>query len=216
MHKDSAFAVGTGIKFLKFPEETKEIRDNRKCIETMRYFNESELLTTTAAAILLNTSRMVAQKLLSKLWKAHLIKCVEVVTNSVPERVFKIWASTDKMLPKSPNEACRLAALSAFYGRAKNNLPGFVWDIKRRNKAKKIYAYMTYLQPGEKKKSTLLIDAPRRGEEPNPEADIIIFPTLEEAKTLTPAGKRYTTDYILLNRAIPFENLISDPVKNTI
>ena len=171
------------------------------------------MLTTTTAAMLLNSSRMVAQKLLLKLWKAHLIKCIEVVTSSAPERVLKIWVSSDKLLPRSPNEACRLAALSVFYGRAKSNLPGFTWELKRRNKSKKRYAIMTYLQPGEKKKSTLLIDAPRRGEEPNLEADIIIFPTVEEAKALTPVGKRYTADYILLNRDIPFEKLISDPVK---
>jgi len=214
MHKDSAYAAGSGIRYLKFPEEITDIKDNRKCKELMKYFNETGLLTATTAAMLLNTSRMAAQKLLAKLWKARFIKCIEVVTASVPERVFKLWVSNDKMLPKLPNEACRLAVLSIFYGRSKNNLPGFMWELKKHNKSKKIYASMTYLPPGEKKKSTLLIDAPRRGEEPNPEADIIVFPTIEEAKALTPVGKRYTIDYILLNRDIPFENLISDPVEN--
>lgn len=211
MHKDSAYAIGTGIKHLKYPVEISEINRNHKCFEAMKYFNEAETLTTTTVASLLKCSRMVAQKLLRKMWNARLIKNIEVVTNSKPERVFKLWIASDKSLPKSPNEACRLAALSIFYSRTKNILPGFSWDLKR-NKGKTICAYMTYLRVAEKKNDTLIIDVPRRGEKPNLEADIFIFPTVEEARLLTPRGKRYTTDYILMNRDIDFENIISDPV----
>jgi hypothetical protein len=43
-----------------------------------------------------------------------------------------------------------------------------------------------------------VIDAPRIGEEPAPEADLLIYPTREEAEQKTPAGKRYTWDLAVI------------------
>ena len=43
-----------------------------------------------------------------------------------------------------------------------------------------------------------VIDAPRMGEEPEPEADLLIYPTREDAEQKTPAGKRYTWDLAVI------------------
>jgi hypothetical protein len=42
------------------------------------------------------------------------------------------------------------------------------------------------------------IDAPRMGEEPVLEADLLIYPTREDAEQKTPAGKRYTWDLAVI------------------
>ena len=43
-----------------------------------------------------------------------------------------------------------------------------------------------------------VIDVPRMGEEPAPEADLFIYPTREDAEQKTPAGKRYTWDLAVI------------------
>ncbi len=212
MYKDSAFAIGTGLRKLLYPSKTNEL-DGNKNFELIKYFSEAEYLTATSIAILMGASRMKVQKHLGDIWKKRVVKCVEVLANTKPERVIKLWMPSTSALPKNAMEACRLAALGAFYGRAKNILADFEWGIMRSKDRKTLAAEMVYLPSGEKEKTRLVVDAPRRGEKPNAEADIFIFPSVEEAMIFTPAGKRYTADMMLLNRNIDFKNLISDPVR---
>lgn len=212
MYKDSAFAFGTGLRRLMYPLEIKEFDNSNTKFNMVKYFSEAEYLTTTAIASLMGVSRMKIQKHLGDMWKTRLIKCVEVLTKTKPERVFKLWMPSESVLPKNAMEACRLAALGAFYGRAKNILTDLEWGIVRNKDRKTLTAEMIYLPNGEKEKTKLVIDAPRRGEKPNADADILIFPSVEEARIFTPAGKRYTADIMLLNRDIEFKNLISDPI----
>ncbi|MTI82388.1 MAG: winged helix-turn-helix transcriptional regulator [Firmicutes bacterium] len=213
MNKDSAFAAGTAIRHLKYPEQIKEIGNSQRAFDALRYISEGEYLTVTTVAILMQCSRMMATKTIKNLWMARLVKCVEVVTNTTPERLFKIWMISTKKLPKNANEACRLAALGMFYGRTKNSLSEYEWNIIRRSREKKyVTATIKFLPTGKKDKTTLSIDAPRRGEKPSPDSDIYIFPTIEEAKIYAPHDKRFTTDFILMNKAINYNNLISDPM----
>lgn len=213
MHRDSAFAAGTALRHLKYPVQIKEISDSKKGFAVLRYINEGESLTVTAIAMLMKCSRMKAKNIIENLWMSRLVKCVEVVTNTKPERFFKLWMESTKNLPKNANEACRLAVLGMFYSRTKNSLSEYEWSVIRRNREKKhATAIMTFLPSGKKEKTALCIDAPRRGEKPNPDADIYIFPTNDEARIYTPPGKRFTTDFILMNKDIEYINLISDPV----
>ncbi|WP_027365109.1 ADP-ribosylation factor GTPase-activating family protein [Desulfotruncus alcoholivorax] len=216
MSRDSAFALGTTVKYLKYPVDIRNIKYNNKVEETLKYLKEAEYLPVSTIAILLGCSRGIAQKLMVKMWEAHLVKCIEITTYSTPSMLFKLWVNSLSTLPRNANEACRLAMLGAFYARTKKELPGFEWNLvkTKRSKVKKnVYAEMVYLSGTKNEKTMLLIDAPRRGENINPEGDIYIFPTIEEAKVLTPNGKRFTTDIMLMNKNINFANLISDPVK---
>jgi len=216
MSRDSAFALGTAVKYLKYPVDIRNFEYNNRIYETLSYLKEAEYLPVSTIAILLGCSRGIAQKLMAKMWKARLVKCIETVTYSTPSMTFKLWINSVSGLPKNASESCRLAVLGAFYGRIKKEQFELQWNLlkPRRGKTRKhVCAEMLYL-PGEKKEqTTLLIDAPRRGEKPNPDADIFIFPTLEEAKVLTPKGKRFTTDIILMNKNINLSNLVSDPVE---
>lgn len=218
MSRDSAFALGTAVRYLKYPAEVMNIEYNSIIFEVLKYLGEAEYLPVSTIALLIGHSRGRTQKLMAKMWRARLVKCIEVNTYSTPSMSFKLWISMAYSLPKSANDACRLAMLGAFYGRIKKEMPGLEWILikARRGKGKNnVNAEMTYLSGEKKDKITLLIDAPRRGEKPNTDADIYIFPTVEEAKIYTPNGKRFTTDIILMNREISFSNLISDPVENT-
>jgi len=216
MHKDSVFAAGTAIRFPKYPGQIKEIdNSNKKLFDALKYFKEAEYLPLSAIAALMKCSRRSGKKIVDHLWMVRLIKCIEVVTCTEPERIFKLWmqAAKGRNMPKNANEACRLAVLGTFYSRVANVLPEIEWSIIQRGKEKKyVSAAMTYLPAGKREKSTLIVDAPRRGEKPSQDADIYIFPTVEEAKLFTPKGKRYTTDFVLMNKDIEYVNLISDPV----
>lgn len=215
LYKDSAFALGTAIKRLQYPQETNKIEQSSKVYEIMKYLAQAEYLPVSTIAELLGCRRIVAQKLMGKMWKSRLVKCVEIATYSNPKMLFKLWMPSTMALPKNAMEACKLAMLGTFYGRAKNMLAEFEWGIVRSKDRKTLTAEIVYMPGGEKEKTRLVIDAPRRGEKPNADADIFIFPTVEEAKTLTPASKRYTADLILLNRNIDFKNMISDPVNRS-
>jgi hypothetical protein len=216
LSRDSAFALGTAVKHLKYPADIKNIEYNNRVYDALKFLKEAEYLPVSSIGILLGRSRGIAQKLTVNMWKARLVKCIEVATYSTPSMTFKLWINSDSELPRNANEACRLAVLGAFYGRIKKEQPDLEWNLikSRRGKIKK-YAYseMVYLVGEKKEKNSLLIDAPRRGEKPNLEADIFIFPTLQEAKMFTPKGKRFTTDIILMNKNISYSNLVSDPVE---
>lgn len=212
LFKDSAFALGIGLRRLMYPSEIKDFDSSNTKFRMVKYFSEAEYLTTTAIASLMDASRMKIQKHLRDMWKTRLIKCVEVLTKTYPERAFKLWMPSASALPKNAMEACRLAAFGAFYSRAKNILADLEWGVTRSKDRKSLTAEMVYLPNGAKEKTRLVIDAPRRGEKPNADADIYIYPSVEEAIIFTPTGKRYTADIMLLNRNIDFKNLISDPV----
>ena len=214
MSRDSAFALGTAVRYLKYPDNLKNIKYNEMIYSALKYLREAEYLPVSMIAILLGCSRSSAQKLMAKMWQARLVKCIEIATYSTPSMTFKLWVNSVSGMPKNANEACRLAVLGAFYGRIKKEQAELEWIIVKRSKEKKqVTATMAFVPAGKKDKVTLTVDAPRRGEKPNPDADIYIFPTTEEAKLYTPPGKRFTTDLVLMNRNIETNNLISDPVE---
>lgn len=205
MIKDSAFANGTGMTVLKMPAEIESRDFNGRAFEALQYLSEAENLTVTMIADLLGCNRYIASNSITSLWHAHLARCMAVAT---PMRVFRLWASSDSMIPKNATDACRLAALGLYYSRAKKEASEFGWKIIRNGK-KIICAEMTFLPRGKTEKAKMLIEAPRRGEMPGDEADLCIFPTLEEGKKLSPKGKRFTADMILLeNKNVELNKLI--------
>ncbi|MQL52769.1 hypothetical protein GFC01_10945 [Desulfofundulus thermobenzoicus] len=107
---------------------------------------------------------------------------------------FRLWYPADARPPKDAQEACRLAALGLFYALAKNEVPGFKWRVTRNGK-NGVTAEMLFTVSNNI--SRWVIDAPRRDENPIPGADVYIFPTIGEGKTLTPVGKMYTADELL-------------------
>lgn len=98
--------------------------------------------------------------------------------------------------PGDATEACRLALLGVFFGHAKIEMPGFGWRLLRRPSR----PAMAEVSFNDKDGNLIkwVIDAPRLGEEPVPEADLFIYPALETAKQKTPAGKRYTRDLAVI------------------
>ncbi|MCL6639562.1 MAG: hypothetical protein K6T80_07805 [Firmicutes bacterium] len=205
MIKDSAFARGTGMTILKMPAEIESMDFSGRAFEILQYLSEAENLTVTMIAELLGCGRNAASKSITSLWHAHLARCLAVAT---PMRVFRLWTATDGVLPRSATEACRLAALGMYYTRARKEVQGFEWRLVRNGK-KPVCAEMTFIPRGKTEKAKMLIEAPRRGEEPGGEADLYIFPTLEEGQKLSPRGKRFTADLILLeNKRTELNKLI--------
>lgn len=205
MIKDSCFAKGLGMVVSKVPARPEMIGNNNRDFELLKYLDEAEGLTLSVIAELLECSRKTADKTAMRLLRSTMIKCITVAGQ---QDVFKLWVLSNKRLPKTPNEACRLSALSLFYGRAKKEVPEFSWQVVRSPK-KQIYAEMSYMPKGQSERSKLIIDAPRRDDEINIDADIYLFPTLDEGKIKVPDGKRFTADLeIMLNKNTELNQLI--------
>jgi hypothetical protein len=118
---------------------------------------------------------------------------VNVITDS---SFFKLWVAGRQWLPATAQDACRMAILALFYALARREVPEFGWRILR-NSQHPPMAEMTF--KGKAGCERWVIDAPRRGENPAPRADLYIFPTRDDALALTPEGKRYTNDLAVLS-----------------
>ncbi|OAT83489.1 hypothetical protein A6M21_08115 [Desulfotomaculum copahuensis] len=175
--------------------DSESIDYTGRAYELMEMLAEAMALTTGAAATVLDCSRQTAGTAFNSLWWAGMVRWVNIFAEMGEYKgQFRLWYPADVRPPKEAQEACRLAALGLFYALAKNEVPGFKWRVLRNGKSG-VTAEMQFTISGNS--TRWIIDAPRRDEKPVPGADVYIFPTTEEGKTLTPAGKAYTADELL-------------------
>ncbi|PHJ36871.1 hypothetical protein P378_19980 [Desulforamulus profundi] len=196
--RDSAFAYGTAVSISRLPVEIISQDFGGRAFEVLQYMEEAEFLLSLSLANLIKENRYAVNKSINSLWYAGLIRWISVSGNNA---IFKIYMTVDSRPPKDPNEACRLATLSLFYALAKKEVPGFGWRLIR-SKDTPVMAEMSYINRETKELSKMIIDAPRRGEKPHPDAQLIIFPTDDEAKALmagTKQTKQITSDLRLLD-----------------
>ncbi|ACV62282.1 hypothetical protein Dtox_1407 [Desulfofarcimen acetoxidans DSM 771] len=194
--KDSCYAFGVSMMAPKLSHEIKSTTLTVRAFEVVNYLNEAEGLTVTALATLIKHNRAAAGRVLKTLYSSCMVKWLTVCGNNT---VFKLWMLADRKPPKTSNEACRMAVYGFYYALARKEVPGFSWRLIRKPKTP-LLAEMTYLARDTGKEAKMIIDAPRRGEKPWPEAGIIIFPSIEEANSLVLSGKRYTSDFHLLEK----------------
>jgi len=188
---DSPFARGIGLK-ARCRGPGIEAKDySGRAFEILQALAEAGALTHKGAEILLGNKRWAANKALTALWYAGMANWYDVISET---GVFRLWVPAETVVVKNPQEACRLAALGLFYALAKNEVPGFKWRMIRNGK-NGVTAEMHFTISGNT--TQWIIDAPRRDEDPVPHSDVYIFPTINEGKTLTPAGKMYTADELL-------------------
>lgn len=200
--KDSMFAKGINMNIGRVPVEIESTDYGGYSFQISQYLAEAEALTLFSLSHLLECNKKSVEKSLMCLWHARLVNWASVfVQTALGMRVFKLWVATDVSMPKTPAEACRLAALGFFYAKAKKEIPGLEWKLYRNTKSTR--AEMT-LQPPGKGKLKLTVAAPRRDEQPG-EADIYIFPTPGEAQQFAASlkGKRFTSDLLLLENMNP-------------
>jgi len=175
--------------------DSESIDYTGRAFELMEMLAEATALTTGAAATALGCSRQTAGAAFNSLWWAGMARWVNVFAEiGQLKGQFRLWYPADARPPKDAQEACRLAAMGLFYALAKNEVPGFKWRAIRNGK-NGVTAEMHFTISGNT--TQWIIDAPRRDENPTPHADVYIFPTIEEGKTLTPPGKMYTADELL-------------------
>ncbi|RYD01495.1 hypothetical protein N752_29780 [Desulforamulus aquiferis] len=192
--EDSNFSVGRSM-FVPKPQAPREMKlvPNAKVLDILQKLSMAEALVINNLAQLCGYYRSNIDGLLIKLLNAGLVKYVCVATEHA---VFKLWFPTDAKLPRNAQEACRLAMLGTFFSLAAiNEIPDFEWRLIRNSKSP-VLGEMTFA--GMNGKEKWIIDVPRRGEKPQEKANLYIFPTLEEATTQTPNGKKFTSDLFLL------------------
>ncbi|MCL6558058.1 MAG: hypothetical protein K6U74_04500 [Firmicutes bacterium] len=156
---DSIFAVGKNMAAAKPPPEIESADFSGRAFEILQHLNEAEAMTVNAMMILVGCNRKTVQESITSLWYAGLSKYVAVATEL---GMFKLWMTSEARQPKTPAEACRMAALGYFYALAKKEVPGFEWRLVRK-KNTEVYAEMSVAKNGTEKR-IVIIDAPRRGE----------------------------------------------------
>lgn len=191
--EDSNFSVGRSMFVSKhYIQRNLKLVPDGKALEVLRKLSMAEALTLNTLTLICNSYRKSIDELLIKLFHDGLVKNVCVATEHT---IFKLWSSADAKLPRNAQEACRLAILGAFFSLAIKEIPDFEWKLIRNNKSS-VLGEMTFT--GKKGKEQWIIDVPRRGEKPQEKAQLCIFPTLEEAVRLAPAGRKFTSDLFLL------------------
>ncbi|MGB9663217.1 MAG: hypothetical protein ACPL5F_14610 [Moorellaceae bacterium] len=161
-----------------------------RAYELLSALVEAKALTQEASANILKCSRRTANSALKTLWYAGMARWVDVFTAIGP---FRLWLPAEIRPPLDAQEACRLAVYGLFFSLAKNEVPGFSWQlVKARNSP--LQARMTF--KGANGPEKWLIDAPRLDEEINPAADVYILP-MERRKGEIP-GKKFILDESLL------------------
>ena len=192
--EDSAFALGRSMVISK-PHglsETKIPSPGKMGIEVLKMLSMNEALMLNSLVHLLDNYRKKINHLLTKLFNKGLVKIVSVTTEHA---TFALWLPMDTRSPRNAQEACRLAMLGSFMASAMKEMPDFQWRLIRNNKSP-VLAEMTFT--GKYGKEKWIIDAPRRGEKPQEKAHLYVFPTLEEAVSLAPEGRKFTSDVLLL------------------
>lgn len=195
----SIFAEGLGLIKARasFVEEAHDFTG--KASEVMEIMMEAEAMTQTAAAVGLACNRQKAGGAAKSLWLSGMLDIYNVFSRDVNgvNAQFQLWVAKGCKPPADAREACRLAVLGLFYAHAKIEMPGFGWRLKR-GPARPVMAEVAFAhRSGEAVK--WLVDAPRVGEDPSPDADIAIFPSAEEAERKTSVGKRYTWDLAVVH-----------------
>ncbi|SFR11608.1 helix-turn-helix domain-containing protein [Desulfoscipio geothermicus] len=140
-------------------------------------------LTTTMLARYLGCKKPALQRNMYALQRAGLAYRLDCLKEG---RYVRVWLASTVPLP-GPGEAARLAALGLLFLRLRREQPGMIWEMLPRQAVR-----MTI-------NNTRLVDPVRRGEKPGEKADLLLFPTLDEARRYTPEGKLYTTDTMLLS-----------------
>lgn len=191
--KESAFAIGRSMVVSKrrvLSEIT--LPPSGIELEILKMLSMNEALMLNSLVRLFDSYRTKITKLLTKLYNRGLVKNISVATEYT---IFKLWLPMDIKVPRNSQEACRLAMLGIFFSQAYKEIPNLRWRLIRNNKAP-VLGEMTFTgKHGEEK---WIIDAPRRGEKPQEKATLYIFPTIEEAVSLAPKGKKFTSDLFLL------------------
>jgi hypothetical protein len=165
-----------------------------KASELTEIMAEAGMMTQTAAAAALGCGRHEVNGAARSLWFSGMMDVYCVVSKDAQgaNSQFHLWVLRGHKPPADAREACRMAVLALFYGHAIIEMPGFGWKVTR-GPGRPVVAEVRFRNPkGENVR--WVIDAPRRGEEPLPEADLYIFPAAEQAEEKTPAGKSCTTD----------------------
>ncbi len=199
MNNGSIYAQGMGMVKMKPGAKEERINFKGKTLELMECLTEAGALTKSAAATALRCSRHKVGKAGKALWRSGAINAYNVFSRDVSgvTTQFQLWTARSGQPPADAKEACHLAILGLFYSHAKIEMPGFGWRLIRRS-GRPVMAEVSFTnKDGEMVK--WLIDAPRRGDVPAPEADLIICPTLEDAEQKTPAGKRYAWDLAIMS-----------------
>ncbi|AKX95745.1 hypothetical protein MTHERMOG20_23600 [Moorella thermoacetica] len=161
-----------------------------RAYELLSALVEAKALTQEASANILKCSRRTANSALKTLWYAGMARWVDVFTAIGP---FRLWLPAESRPPLDAQEACRLAVYGLFFSLAKNEVPGFSWQlVKARNSP--LQAQMAF--NGANGPEKWLIDAPRLDEEINPVVDVYILP-MEGRKREIP-GKKFILDELLL------------------
>lgn len=191
--EDSAFSRGRSMFASKkqVPPELK-LAPSGKTMDVLQKLSEAEALTLNTLTMLCDSYRTSVDRMLIKLLHDSLVKNVCVATEHT---IFKLWLPMDAKLPRNAQEACRLAMLGTFFSLAFKEIPNLQWRLIRNNKPP-VLGEMIFT--GKSGKEKWIIDAPRRGEKPQENAHLYIFPTIEEAVTLAPEGRRFTSDLFLL------------------
>lgn len=167
----------------RLPEN--EVRDySQRAISALPLLRDAGCLTTNMLASLLSCNKKQASSALKNLFFAGLARWVDVGDDG---HLFRLWLPAEAKIP-SPLEACRMAALSLFFTKAKIEMPGSAW-FSLGTRAR--------FTSGER---AWIIEAPRRGEQPpGREGYIYIFPTLEEGREMSVEGSYFTADTLLLD-----------------
>ena len=199
MSNGSIYAQGMGMVKMKPGVKEERISFTGRTLELMECLAEAGALTKSAAAMALRCSRQKVGEAGNTLWRSGAINAYNVFSLDVSgvTAQFQLWIARGCRPPADAQEVCRLAALGLFYGHAKIEMSGFGWRLIRRP-GRPVMAEVSFTS---KDGGTVkwLIDAPRMGDAPAPEADLFFYPTLEDAEQKTPVGKRYTWDLAVMN-----------------
>ena len=197
--KDSRFANGIWMDRLQRGRVEQAYGCTGKGPELAECLREAGAMTLTAAAAALGCGRLEAGGAAKSLWSSGMLEIFRVFSKDRygVSAQFQLWLVKGSQPPVDAREGCRLAALALFYGHARSEMPGFGWRLTR-GPRQPVMAEVTF-RNAEDETVRWLVDVPRRGQEPWPEADLFIFPTRGEAQRQTPVGKRYTWDLGVIN-----------------
>ncbi len=199
MSNDSFYAQGVGVIKMKAGTMDNKRSFTGKTLELLECMMQAGALTKSAAATALRCGRHEAGNVGKTLWYSGMIDIYRVYSRDTSGNnvQFHLWVAKDCQPPANATEACRLALLGIFFGHAKIEMPGFGWRLLRRPSR----PAMAEVRLDGKDGNVIrwAIDAPRMREDPVPEADLLIYPTREDAEQKTPAGKRYTWDLAVID-----------------
>jgi hypothetical protein len=192
---DSFYAHGVCLVKMKAGSMKERDDCDGKAVALMECLAEAGALTQTAAAVALRRNRQEMGAAAKSLWLAGVVDIYSVFSQSAPGTTnaqFQLWAVKGRQHPADASDACRQAVLGLFYAHARLEMPGFGWRLVRRP-GRPVMAEVSFAsKDGEAIR--WLVDAPRLGDDPAPEADIFIYPDCEDAEQKTPPGKKYTWD----------------------